>query len=129
MQRLEGLRDLGVIGDIRGRGLMIGIEFVRDPATMESFPAEVRFGVRVGKNCVHKQKMLIRYAPNWVELAPPFTVTEDEIDEMVGRLRTLDHRRAGRAEGLNFALRDGVPAPTASAGPARAGPCALRARG
>jgi len=66
---------------------MVGIEFVRDTATMEWFPAETRFGIRVGKNCVHKQKMLIRYAPNWVELAPPFIITEDEIDDMVGRLR------------------------------------------
>ena len=30
--------------------------------------------------------MLIRYAPDWVALAPPFTTTEDEIDEMVKRL-------------------------------------------
>ena len=87
MERLEDLRELGVIGDIRGKGLMVGIEFVRDPATMELFPKEVAFGVRVGKNCLHQQKMLIRYAPNWVELAPPFIITEDEIDDMVGRLR------------------------------------------
>jgi len=66
---------------------MVGIEFVRDPVTMEPFPRKVGFGVRVGKNCVHKQKMLIRYAPNWVELAPPFIITEDEIDDLVGRLR------------------------------------------
>ena len=56
-QRLESLRDLGVIGDIRGRGLMMGIEFVRDASTMEPFPAEAGFGVRVGKNSVHRQKM------------------------------------------------------------------------
>jgi len=87
MERLESLRDLGVVGDIRGKGLMVGIEFVRDPATMEPFPSDVGFGVRVGKNSVHKQKMLIRYAPSWVAVAPPYTITEPEIDEMVGRLR------------------------------------------
>jgi adenosylmethionine-8-amino-7-oxononanoate aminotransferase len=54
---------------------------------MEPFPADVGFGVRVGKNSVHRQKMLIRYAPSWVAVAPPYTVTEDEIDEMVARLR------------------------------------------
>src|SRR5438445_8190302 len=36
----------GVIGDIRGKGLFQGIEFVRDRATKEPFPAEVAFGVR-----------------------------------------------------------------------------------
>ena len=80
---------------------MIGIEFVRDPATMEPFPGEVGFGMRVGKNSVHKQKMLIRYAPHWVAVAPPYTVTEAEIDEMVGRLRRRSSRcwASSRSEG------------------------------
>src|SRR5437660_8032843 len=39
----------GVIGDIRGKGLFQGIEFVRDPATKEPFAANVAFGVRVGR--------------------------------------------------------------------------------
>jgi adenosylmethionine-8-amino-7-oxononanoate aminotransferase len=85
-ERLEGLRELGVVGDIRGAGLMVGVEFVRDPATMEPFPSDTAFGVRVGKNSVHKQKMLVRYSPNWIAVAPPFTITEDQIDEMVTRL-------------------------------------------
>jgi adenosylmethionine-8-amino-7-oxononanoate aminotransferase len=88
MERLGDLRELGVIGEIRGKGLMVGIEFVADLDTMESFPKEIGFGIKVGKNCVHKQKMLIRYAPNWVSVAPPFVVSEEEIDDMVGRLRT-----------------------------------------
>jgi adenosylmethionine-8-amino-7-oxononanoate aminotransferase len=87
MTRLEDLRDLGVIADIRGKGLMVGIEFARDVSTMEPFPNELRFGVRVGKNCVHKQKMLVRYSPHWVAVAPPYTITETEIDDMVLRLR------------------------------------------
>jgi adenosylmethionine-8-amino-7-oxononanoate aminotransferase len=86
-ERLEDLRELGVIGEIRGEGLMIGIEFVSDAATIEPFPKEVGFGVKVGKNCVHKQKMLIRYSPDWVAVAPPFITSKDEIDEIVKRLR------------------------------------------
>jgi adenosylmethionine-8-amino-7-oxononanoate aminotransferase len=85
-KRLQDLRELGVVGDIRGKGLMIGVEFVSDPLTLEQFPKEMAFGVRVGKNCIYRQKMLVRYAPEWVALAPPFTSTEEEIEEMVGRL-------------------------------------------
>ena len=65
---------------------MIGIEFVQDDNTMEPFPREVGFGVRVGKNCVHKQKLLVRYAPDWIALAPPFIITEEEIDILVKRV-------------------------------------------
>jgi adenosylmethionine-8-amino-7-oxononanoate aminotransferase len=86
-KRLNNLRELGVVGEVRGKGLMIGVEFVRDPNTLQPFPAEVEFGLRVGKNCVHKKKMLIRSSPNWIALAPPFIVTEEEIDDIVQRLQ------------------------------------------
>lgn len=86
MTKLEDLRELGVIGEIRGKGLMVGIELVKDPVTLEPFPKEIEFGIRVGKNCIHQKKMLIRYAPNWVAVAPPFITTKEEIDDIVQRL-------------------------------------------
>lgn len=86
VNRLGDLKELGVIGDIRGEGLMIGVEFVQDPETMERFPREFGFGVKVGKNCVGNQKMLVRYSPDWIAVAPPFIITEAEIDDMVDRL-------------------------------------------
>ena len=86
MTKLGDLRELGVIGDIRGKGLMVGVEFVQDTEKLTPFPAEIGFGLRVGKNTVHKKKMLIRSSPNWVAVAPPFITTRAEIDDMVGRL-------------------------------------------
>ena len=85
-QRLNSLKELGVIGEVRGKGLMYGIEFVQNVETMESFPKEVAFGLKVGRNCIHKKKLLIRSAPDWVALAPPFIITEEQIDDMVDRL-------------------------------------------
>ena len=38
-QRLEALRELPCVGDVRGRGLLAGVEFVADPATRAPFPA------------------------------------------------------------------------------------------
>ncbi len=65
---------------------MVGVELVQNPETLEPFPAELAFGVKVGRTCIQEEKMLVRYAPEWVAVAPPFIVTREEIDEMVDRL-------------------------------------------
>ncbi len=86
MKRLEELKELGIVGEVRGKGLMLGVEFVKDDRTMEPFPKDVRFGVQVGKNCIHNHKLLIRYAPDWIALAPPLTITREEIDILMEKL-------------------------------------------
>jgi adenosylmethionine-8-amino-7-oxononanoate aminotransferase len=86
INRLDDLREFGVIGEVRGKGLMVGIELVQDPETLEPFPNDLAFGVKVGRTCIQKEKMLVRYAPGWVAIAPPFIITEEEIDDMVNRL-------------------------------------------
>ncbi|SIN90725.1 Adenosylmethionine-8-amino-7-oxononanoate aminotransferase [Singulisphaera sp. GP187] len=75
----------GVIGDIRGKGLFQAIEFARDPATKKSFPAEMAFGVRVGRRALEKG-LLCRFDPNWIAFGPPLTTTSDQLDEMVSIL-------------------------------------------
>ncbi|MCI0456849.1 MAG: aspartate aminotransferase family protein [Gemmataceae bacterium] len=75
----------GVIGDIRGKGLFQGIEFVRDRATKERFPAEVAFGVRVGKRAL-EHGLLSRFDPHWLAFGPPLISTAEQIEEMVGLL-------------------------------------------
>lgn len=86
MQRLEDLREFGVVGEIRGKGLMVGIELVQNPDTLEPFPHELGFGVKVGRTAILKEKMLVRYAPEWVAVAPPFIITEEQIEDLVDRL-------------------------------------------
>ena len=75
----------GVIGDIRGKGLFQGIEFVRDRATRESFAANLAFGVRVGRRAL-QHGMLCRFDPNWIALGPPLVVTAEQIDEILAIL-------------------------------------------
>ena len=45
--RLEPLANHPNVAEVRGMGLMLGLEFVKDRATMERFPAEARFAARV----------------------------------------------------------------------------------
>jgi adenosylmethionine-8-amino-7-oxononanoate aminotransferase len=98
-RRLEGLRALPLVGDVRGRGLLAGIEFVADPETREPLPRAAAFaetftqaaldaGLVVWPNIGHADGR----RGDLVMLAPPFVVTEDQIDEMVELLtRALRH--------------------------------------
>jgi adenosylmethionine-8-amino-7-oxononanoate aminotransferase len=72
----------GVIGDIRGKGLLQGIEFVRDPATKERFPANPGFGVQVGRRAL-ANGLLCRFDPHWLAFGPPLVVTAEQLDEML----------------------------------------------
>ncbi|HEX5270296.1 MAG TPA: aspartate aminotransferase family protein [Gemmataceae bacterium] len=75
----------GVIGDVRGKGLLQGIELVRDVKTKERFPAGVNFGVRVGRRALDNG-LLCRFDPHWIAFGPPLISTAEQIDEMVSIL-------------------------------------------
>jgi adenosylmethionine-8-amino-7-oxononanoate aminotransferase len=72
----------GVIGDIRGKGLLQGIEFVKDERTNERFPASPGFGVRVGRRGL-ANGLLCRFDPHWLAFGPALNVTEGQLDEML----------------------------------------------
>jgi adenosylmethionine-8-amino-7-oxononanoate aminotransferase len=76
-------RKHGVIGDIRGKGLFQGIEFVRDLQTKERFPNQ--FGVRVGKRAL-ENGVLCRFDPHWIAFGPPLVSTAEQVEEMVAVL-------------------------------------------
>jgi adenosylmethionine-8-amino-7-oxononanoate aminotransferase len=75
----------GVIGDIRGKGLLMGVEWVQDPATKTPFPAEASFGVRVGRRCL-AHGLLCRFDPHWLAFGPPLVTTSEQLGEMLAVL-------------------------------------------
>ena len=92
-QRLAPLKALPHVGDVRGRGLLAGIEFVEDKATRAPFPRTARFaetftdaaleaGLTVWPNVGHADGV----NGDLVLVAPPFIITEGEIDEVVALL-------------------------------------------
>jgi len=93
-ERLRSLRALPGVGDVRGRGLLAGVEFVADVATRAPFPRALRFAERFTR--VAQDEGLIVW-PNvghadgvngdLAMLAPPFVITEPEIDEIIERFR------------------------------------------
>ena len=81
-KRLEELKELGVIGDIRGKGLIIGVEFVKDPKTKEQFQDGVNIGLKLGKKALQKG-LILRADPHWVAIAPPLVINIEETDKMM----------------------------------------------
>ena len=67
------------------RGCFQAIEFVRDLATKEPFPAEMAFGVQVGRRAL-ENGLLCRFDPHWIAFGPPLVSTAEQIDEMVAIL-------------------------------------------
>jgi 4-aminobutyrate--pyruvate transaminase len=84
-RKLEALRPLGIIGDIRGKGLMLGVELVADPGTKKPFAPEVKLGVRIGKRAL-ANGLLLRFDPHWIAFGPPLIVTAADLDAMVAIL-------------------------------------------
>jgi adenosylmethionine-8-amino-7-oxononanoate aminotransferase len=82
LHRLEAVQELGVVGEIRGRGLLIGVEFVKDAATKEKFPAGAKLGTRVGRRAMEKG-LILRFDPDWIAFAPPLIMSDAEMDQMM----------------------------------------------
>ena len=73
MQRIDPWpEDLPLVGDVRGRGLMIGVELVADKQTKE--PA-VEERDRVVQMAFEKGVLLLGAGPNTIRIAPPLIVT------------------------------------------------------
>jgi 4-aminobutyrate aminotransferase len=72
------------VGDIRGKGLMIGIEFVRDQKTKEKAP-ELRN--QVLEAAYRKGLLVLGAGENSLRLAPPLIINEEQADFAV---QTLD---------------------------------------
>ncbi len=74
---------LAHVGEVRQRGLMVGIELVRDRATKE----EYAYGVRAGHQVIlaaRRRGAILRPLGNVVVLMPPLSLTEAELGELAG---------------------------------------------
>jgi adenosylmethionine-8-amino-7-oxononanoate aminotransferase len=79
---LEPLKKFSVVGDIRGKGLLYGIEFVRDAKSREPFPADARIGARIQADALEAgvmtyptQGCVDGERGDHILIAPPFTIT------------------------------------------------------
>lgn len=77
--KLEALKELGVVREVRGKGLLRGVELVRDTATNEPFP---ELGKAL-KRTAYRNGLIMRIDPHWFALAPALIAEESDIDELI----------------------------------------------
>lgn len=80
--RLEKLLSLRHVGEVRQRGLMVGIELVADKESRKAYDPAQRLGVRVCEEIL-KMGMISRPLGNILQLVPPYISTEEELSLMV----------------------------------------------
>jgi adenosylmethionine-8-amino-7-oxononanoate aminotransferase len=85
-QGLESVGELEHVGDVRQRGLMIGIELVKDRKTKDEYPFEERRGHRVAL-AARKRELLLRPLGNIIVLIPPLSIAPAEVDFLVEGVR------------------------------------------
>ncbi|HVS88758.1 MAG TPA: aminotransferase class III-fold pyridoxal phosphate-dependent enzyme [Candidatus Acidoferrum sp.] len=87
--KLQGLQERhALIGDVRGSGLFLGVDFVRDPTSREPAPDEASYivnrlrdcGILTGTDGPHH---------NVIKLRPPLVFSEADADVFVGTLNSI----------------------------------------
>lgn len=93
-QALERLRDAKAVGDVRGIGLLWGVEFVADKTTKRPFTPELNFAGRAAQAAVNRgllvypmQGCVDGVSGDHVLITPPAMITAEQIDWAVKQLR------------------------------------------
>jgi len=79
MKRLKEMQQkYPLLGDVRGKGLMVGVEFVKDQETKEPASQEVQ---EVINKCFRRGLAIITCGKSTMRFAPPLIITHEIIDE------------------------------------------------
>ena len=93
LNKMQGLYKYPIVGEVRGKGLMIGIEFVKDQKTKEPFEISVNLKGKFTVNCL--EEGLVPYPGGGsvdgvrgddTLIAPPINITREQVDELYDAL-------------------------------------------
>ena len=94
LKKLKEALENGIVGNIRGKGLFIGVEFVKDRKTKEPLDREKKFADTFGDIAFEKGLHILTGFGNvdgvsgdHILIAPPFIISEKEMDELVAILK------------------------------------------
>ena len=80
LESLKSLEDHPIVGQVRGTGLWLGIDFTADKKTRETFPIDRLWSL---VNRALSKGLIIKLMGQALELAPPLVIDKSEIDEGV----------------------------------------------
>jgi adenosylmethionine-8-amino-7-oxononanoate aminotransferase len=107
---LEGLRDLPIVGDVRGAGYFHAIELVKDQATKETFNAEESEELLRGflSGELYRRGLICRTDDRGdpiVQLSPPLIAGAEQFEEIEAVLRPVLSEASERVEGWSSLSR------------------------
>jgi adenosylmethionine-8-amino-7-oxononanoate aminotransferase len=79
--RLLELKKYGVIREVRGKGILLGVELVEDPVTNKPFPEGRKLGTAL-KRAALENGIILRIDADWFAVAPPLVTTDEQACEM-----------------------------------------------
>ncbi len=89
MSKLQELYEYPIIGEVRGEGLLLGIEFVKDQKTKTTFDSSENIKMKLTNACLETGVVLYPgggsvdgVSGDHTLIAPPMNITKDEVDEM-----------------------------------------------
>jgi putrescine aminotransferase len=96
-QRLQGLADHRIVGEVRGRGMFAAVELVRDKNSRERLAPNSE-GAVFCRDTVNNDGLMVRQTGDAMIMAPPLICNKSEIDILVDILatgldKTADHYR------------------------------------
>jgi len=84
-QRLNELKNLPLVGDVRGSHFMMCTEYVANKETREVLPDGVNIGKRIADHC-ERHGLIVRPLAHLNIMSPPLVMTEGQIDELIAGL-------------------------------------------
>ena len=92
LEKLQPLKKYPVVGDIRGIGLLLGVEFVKNSKTKE--PLDFNFSAEISQYCFQHGIMITGGVTgsadgilgDALQIAPPFIISEEEINQVAAML-------------------------------------------
>jgi 4-aminobutyrate--pyruvate transaminase len=82
LEGLQTLKEFGFVGDVRGLGLVCGVEIISNTETKAADPA---MAMKIFK-AAQERGLRSRPLGNTLAFSPPIAINEEEVDEIVKRL-------------------------------------------